>query len=199
MAVPLAIAYLANEYSSSTAERGVEGRFVELAVTILTREPVEDERRLREWAASVLDRYSGVKLPDSARSDLVGEIRLPAVSGGGGFGGYQGMLAPDSDVRVTVTLDHQAQGPALAAVSFAGGSGESPRQTSVPVPPGGFSVLELRTGKRGLLRVVVDAADESSGGSIQVTVGDSVIRSGPFRGDETFVFSVGRGASQRQP
>jgi hypothetical protein len=56
-----------NQYAHALKERELQGKFVELAVTILRDAPKGDSTRsLRSWATQVLDRYSGVPF-DTAR------------------------------------------------------------------------------------------------------------------------------------
>jgi len=75
--IPVVVAYVGNEYSTALKERELQGRFVELAVDILREEPDKEHSELRKWAASVIDTYSGVKLTDDARSELVESRALP--------------------------------------------------------------------------------------------------------------------------
>ena len=56
--VPLAIAYLANAYTATSAERGVQAKLGELSVSILTREPTPQDSSLREWAVDILNKFS---------------------------------------------------------------------------------------------------------------------------------------------
>lgn len=79
--IPIVVAFIANEYSKDLKEREVQARFVELAVSILSKEPSSRDKNIREWATQVLNNYSGVPFNDSARKDLVELVRLPATSG----------------------------------------------------------------------------------------------------------------------
>ena len=46
--IPLLLGIIANSYSKSLKERELEGKFVELAVRILSDSPSEDNRSIRE-------------------------------------------------------------------------------------------------------------------------------------------------------
>lgn len=76
--IPLALAYIGNKYSSAIKERELQGRFVELATDILREEPVDQNKALRNWATKVIDEYSGVKLTDDARNELIENTSLPS-------------------------------------------------------------------------------------------------------------------------
>jgi hypothetical protein len=74
--VPIVLAVVGSGYNRAIKEREVQGKFVELAVSILTRDPSDPERDLRIWATGIIDAYSGVRLGDTARADLVERIAL---------------------------------------------------------------------------------------------------------------------------
>ena len=81
--IPFALAVVGQKYSAAIKEREIQGRFVELAVTILSAEPAGDSARaLRGWATRVLDKFSGVPMGDSARVELQQHIVLPPTQGG---------------------------------------------------------------------------------------------------------------------
>ncbi len=73
--VPVALGFIAQGFSSAIKNREIEGRFVEIAVSILSQKPSKEQRNIRVWAARIIDKYSGVKLGD-AEADLIESISL---------------------------------------------------------------------------------------------------------------------------
>lgn len=81
--IPLALAIVGQSYSAAIKKREIQGRFVELAVTILSAEPAGDrDRALRGWATRILDKFSGVPMGESARVELQDSIVLPSAQVG---------------------------------------------------------------------------------------------------------------------
>lgn len=72
--IPVVLAYMGNQYTAALKEREVQGNFVALAVDILKQEPSTENRNIREWATSILDKYSGVGLSEKAANDLIDNI-----------------------------------------------------------------------------------------------------------------------------
>jgi hypothetical protein len=81
LAVPLVVAVVGSYYSKAAKEREVSGKFVELAVQILSKEPTKSEidGRIRAWATTVLDQYSGVQFDQKTRNDIINNSTLPRV------------------------------------------------------------------------------------------------------------------------
>lgn len=67
--LPLAIVWVGSYYSSAIKRREVEAKFVELAIGVLREVPdgEGDEAPIRDWAVEILEKYSGVDVPESAR------------------------------------------------------------------------------------------------------------------------------------
>ena len=76
--IPLLLGIIANSYSKSLKERELEGKFVELAVRILSDSPSEDNRSIREWATRIINKYSGVPLGDTATQSLIEKTPIAA-------------------------------------------------------------------------------------------------------------------------
>ncbi|MEO1051223.1 MAG: N-acetylmuramoyl-L-alanine amidase [Bacteroidota bacterium] len=76
LAVPIVVACIGSQYNKAIKDREVEGKFVELAVKILDNEPKEESKNIRVWATLVINKYSGVTLPDSAQNDLIEKVPL---------------------------------------------------------------------------------------------------------------------------
>ena len=78
--VPIAVAFVGGYYSGLTKDREIQGKFVELAVSILKEPPEKQSLALRSWAIDVLNDYSGVKIPEPARKSLMETISLPGAT-----------------------------------------------------------------------------------------------------------------------
>ena len=72
--IPIVLAFMGNQYTSALKEREVQGDFVALAVEILKQKPTTENRNIREWATSILDKYSGVSLSEAAVNDLIQKV-----------------------------------------------------------------------------------------------------------------------------
>jgi len=58
-------------YTSRDKDREVSKGFVEIATKILSDNPTDSNKPLREWAISLIDNYSAVRLPEAARTALL--------------------------------------------------------------------------------------------------------------------------------
>ena len=72
--IPMVLAIIGNQYTSAVKEREIQGKFVALAVDILKQKPSNENRNIREWSTNILNKYSGVRLSDAARNDLINNI-----------------------------------------------------------------------------------------------------------------------------
>jgi hypothetical protein len=72
---------------------------VELAVSLLSQPPSQENRNLREWAIEVMDRYSGVPLSDKAKEDLH-KTGLSTIHGAGAL--FIHMIPSGTELRVLV-------------------------------------------------------------------------------------------------
>lgn len=70
LAVPIVLAVLGNTWSSAQKQDEIGVRYVELAASILRSSPTPETRSMRLWAISVIDHYSQVPLPPSAKQEL---------------------------------------------------------------------------------------------------------------------------------
>lgn len=75
--IPVVVAFIGHGYTKAIKERNLQGRFVELAVSILREKPTETNANLRTWAIGVIDKYSGLPLTDPAREDLIRRTPIP--------------------------------------------------------------------------------------------------------------------------
>ncbi len=75
--IPVVVAFIGHGYTKAVKERELQGRFIELAVSILREKPTETNANLRTWATSVIDKYSGLPFTDPAREDLIQRITIP--------------------------------------------------------------------------------------------------------------------------
>jgi len=70
LAVPIVLAILGNRYTNALKEREIQGRFVEIALSILAEPPKPEGTGVRRWAIKVVNEYSGVPLDDAAIGEL---------------------------------------------------------------------------------------------------------------------------------
>ena len=70
--IPAAIAFATIWIDAGIKHRQANTEMVRLAVGILQQDPEENQSRaLREWSLDIVDQYSGVPLPESAREELL--------------------------------------------------------------------------------------------------------------------------------
>lgn len=75
--IPIMVTYMVQIYTEAIKERELEGRFVELGVSILQQQPTPDTQNLRKWAIDILARYSGVPISESTKKELTEQISIP--------------------------------------------------------------------------------------------------------------------------
>jgi len=68
--------WVGNNYTRAIKEREIQGKFVEIAVDILREPPQKEKWDLRTWATEIINRYSGVQLSESTKTDLIEKIPL---------------------------------------------------------------------------------------------------------------------------
>lgn len=82
--IPLAIAVLANNLAATNKQRDSETKFVEIATAILSKEPspnqTPESKSLRTWAVAVVNKFSGVPMPEATANALIKSTSLPAVN-----------------------------------------------------------------------------------------------------------------------
>jgi hypothetical protein len=74
--IPFVLALVGYLISSAIKEREVQGKFVELAVNILTKPPQKEYRELRKWSVDVINLYSGIPFSETAKKELIDNIPL---------------------------------------------------------------------------------------------------------------------------
>lgn len=70
LALPVVIAVLGNSWTQAAKQQELGARYVELAIGILKAAPTNDTRTMRLWSISILDHFSPVAIPLSAKSEL---------------------------------------------------------------------------------------------------------------------------------
>lgn len=79
--IPLVLGVVGNQFASATKERDTQARFVEIATTILSKEPganpSEETKNLRRWAVGIIQKYSGVPMEQETVNALVQKSALP--------------------------------------------------------------------------------------------------------------------------
>ena len=79
--IPLMLGFIGNEYSTSLKERELQGKFVELAINILSEEPTKENENIRRWGIDVINMYSGVPLDKPTKEDLIKKTPIYSPSG----------------------------------------------------------------------------------------------------------------------
>ena len=78
LAIPVVIVVIGAQINHSVATMDVRLKYVELAVSMLTKEEADVDQELRAWAVDVLQAYAPIPLsPETAQRLRVGEIVLP--------------------------------------------------------------------------------------------------------------------------
>jgi len=69
--VPIVLAFIGNQYTAALQKQEVNGKFVALAVDILKTKPTDQNKNIRLWATTVLDKYSGVPISENTVNDMI--------------------------------------------------------------------------------------------------------------------------------
>jgi hypothetical protein len=80
--IPIVLGLIGSWYTSAQKQRELDARFAEVALNILARPPNPSDttdRYVRQWAAKLVSRYSGLPLGDSAVKSVV--EKAPLASG----------------------------------------------------------------------------------------------------------------------
>ncbi|WP_299393224.1 hypothetical protein [Pelagibius sp.] len=87
VAVPIIVAFAGYVVNANLKDRDVKLRTTELAIAILREDPKNSPEtpQLRQWAAEVIDQYSGVSFPEGALDELR-ENAIPISYANGFFG-----------------------------------------------------------------------------------------------------------------
>lgn len=79
--IPIAIAYMGNEFAAVNKRQESQARLVELATNILSREVTAnqtvEQRQMRRWAVDVINAYSGVPMDANTQQALITTTSLP--------------------------------------------------------------------------------------------------------------------------
>ena len=78
--IPVILAIVGNWYTSAIKQRELDARFAEVALGILARPPTGTDaadRSVREWAARLVSRYSGLPLGEEATRSVVDKTAIP--------------------------------------------------------------------------------------------------------------------------
>lgn len=76
IAIPVITLIIGQEYTESVKERDVQGRFVELAIDVLKEKPKKENKNVRDWAIQIVNKYSGVKMNEVTKSDLIEKVPI---------------------------------------------------------------------------------------------------------------------------
>lgn len=69
-ATPIVVALIGGMYAYASKDQEVRVRYVELAITILREPPKAETKHIREWAITVVNRYSETPLKTEAQKEL---------------------------------------------------------------------------------------------------------------------------------
>ena len=122
--VPVVIAYFGYEINSSIQEKGLQQKYIEIAVGILNSDPLKKENEpLRDWAIDVLEKYSPIKISPAAIKALK-EQRLPVtvlLSG----------ISAQAQTGQPKGTNSPGNGPETASAKSTGGAGSKARTGQV--------------------------------------------------------------------
>ena len=76
LVIPIALAYIGNQYTSALKEREIQAQYVKLAVDILQGTPAEGNKSVRTWATKIINKYSGVPLGAEAEKALIETVPI---------------------------------------------------------------------------------------------------------------------------
>lgn len=79
LAMPVVTVIVGICVTKAIADREVNARYVELAISILRDQPKEDTKAIRQWAVQIVNEYAAVKLTPEVRKEL-GEFSFPPLS-----------------------------------------------------------------------------------------------------------------------
>lgn len=69
--IPLAVAFVGNEYAAAIKGSENKVKYTEIAVKILNGTPTDGNKSIRDWAIAILNLYSGVPVNDDTRKELL--------------------------------------------------------------------------------------------------------------------------------
>lgn len=96
VAVPLVLAATGYFVQASISDAGLKKDYVQMALGVLKEAPTAENKQLRTWAISVLDKNSPVAIPGELKAELATNKSIPFV----GFSNFK-----NEDFQPVVTLD----------------------------------------------------------------------------------------------
>lgn len=80
--IPVVLLVVGQDFAAATKQREIEAKFVEIATAILNKDPgakpTAEVQSLRRWAVDIIDKFSGVPMPQETASALIQSTPLPA-------------------------------------------------------------------------------------------------------------------------
>jgi uncharacterized protein (UPF0147 family) len=64
IALPAVIFFVTTQATDALKNREINTKYVELAITILTGDSIEEDPNLERWARNVLEQYSPIPMPE---------------------------------------------------------------------------------------------------------------------------------------
>ena len=68
--IPIAVAWVGNDYSKAIKDSENSLKYVQLAITILRADPTEGNEALKAWAVDIINNHASVKLSPEAQAEL---------------------------------------------------------------------------------------------------------------------------------
>ena len=75
--IPLAIALTGNWYATALKDKEIQTKYVELAISILSQQPTDDNKSVREWAVQIINYYSAVPIDKQTKGEFLTEKLTP--------------------------------------------------------------------------------------------------------------------------
>lgn len=124
MVVPIVLLVVGNRVTSALKDREIKAKYVEVAITILSKAPDAEQqdgeqKALRKWAMEVVNTYADIKLPESTERALIDRIPLAPLGSGMSINVVDTSGQPVSGA--TVRLVEDSGGVQTVRVSVAGG------------------------------------------------------------------------------
>ena len=76
VALPVVILLISKQATDALKSRELSTKYVELALSILTEEPSDENKDLRDWAIQTLNLHADIKLPEKSTINLLTPIKL---------------------------------------------------------------------------------------------------------------------------
>lgn len=69
--IPVVLGLVGHWYTAALKDREIQSRYIELAINILNEEPSDQNKKVRSWAARIIDKYSEIKIGEAEEEILM--------------------------------------------------------------------------------------------------------------------------------